>query len=68
MIDIAIRNVKILDGTGSPAFEGDVGIDGDRISAVGQVGAAKTEVDGQGAHLSPGFIVKPKENRVAFLN
>ena len=56
MTDIAIRNVKILDGTGAPAFEGDVGIDGDRISAVGEVGKATTEIDGQGAHLSPGFV------------
>lgn len=56
MTDIAIRNVKILDGNGTPAFEGDVGIDGDRISAVGEVGKATTEIDGKGAHLSPGFV------------
>jgi len=56
MTDIAIRNVKILDGSGSPAFEGDVGIEGDRISAIGKVGVAKTEIDGKGAHLSPGFV------------
>lgn len=56
MTDIAIRNVKILDGTGATAFEGDVGIEGDRISAVGDVPAATTEIDGKGAHLSPGFI------------
>lgn len=56
MTDIAIRNVKILDGTGAPAFEGDVGIDGDKISAVGDVGKATTDIDGQGAHLSPGFV------------
>jgi len=56
MTDIAIRNVKILDGTGAPAFEGDVGIEGDRIAVVGEVGKAKTEIDGAGAHLSPGFV------------
>ncbi|MEX0941606.1 MAG: D-aminoacylase [Pseudomonadales bacterium] len=56
MTDIAIRNVKILDGTGAPAFEGDIGIDGDRISAVGDVPGASTEIDGKGAHLAPGFI------------
>lgn len=56
MPDIAIRNVKILDGTGSPPVEGDIGIDGDRISAIGDVGPAATEIDGNGAHLSPGFI------------
>ncbi|MDZ7683671.1 MAG: D-aminoacylase [Gammaproteobacteria bacterium] len=56
MTDIAIRNVRILDGTGSPAFEGDIGIEGDRISAVGDVPGADREIDGEGAHLSPGFI------------
>lgn len=56
MTDIAIRNVQILDGTGTPAFEGDIGIEGDRISAVGKVSAATTEIDGKGMHLSPGFV------------
>lgn len=56
MTDIAIRNVKILDGMGTTAFEGDVGIEGERISAVGEVGAATTEIDGKGLHLSPGFV------------
>ncbi len=56
MTDIAIRNVRVLDGTGSPAFDADIGIEGDRISAVGEVGPAKQEIDGGGAHLSPGFI------------
>lgn len=56
MTDLAIRNVKILDGTGAPAFEGDIGIEGDRISAVGEVGSATTEIDGKGLHLSPGFV------------
>jgi N-acyl-D-amino-acid deacylase len=56
MTDIAIRNINILDGTGSPAFQGDVGIEGDRISAIGEVGAAATEIDGNGLHLAPGFI------------
>jgi N-acyl-D-amino-acid deacylase len=56
MTDIAIRNVRVLDGTGAEAFEADVGIEGDRISAVGEVGNARTEIDGKGAHLSPGFV------------
>jgi len=56
MTDIAIRNIRILDGTGAPAFDADIGIEGDRISAVGEVGTATTEIDGKGACLSPGFI------------
>ena len=34
MHDIVIRNGRIIDGTGSPEFVGDIAIDGDRISAV----------------------------------
>ena len=55
-IELAIRNVAILDGTGGPPVEGDVGIEGDRISAVGRVGPAATNIDGRGHTLAPGFI------------
>ena len=34
MADISIRNVSVLDGTGSPAFAADVLVEGGRISAV----------------------------------
>jgi N-acyl-D-amino-acid deacylase len=56
MTDLAIRDVQVLDGNGGEPFEGDVGVTGGRISAVGDVGAARQEIDGQGAYLSPGFI------------
>ena len=35
MHDLVIRNGKVIDGTGRPAFSADVAIDGDRIVAVG---------------------------------
>ena len=35
MHDIVIRGGTIVDGTGKPAFGGDVAIDGGRIAAVG---------------------------------
>src|SRR4051812_27104759 len=35
MHDTVIRGGSIIDGTGSPAFIGDVAIDGDRITQVG---------------------------------
>jgi N-acyl-D-aspartate/D-glutamate deacylase len=56
MIDLAIRNVQVLDGTGTPPRQADVGVDGGRIVDVGTVGAARTEIDGCGACLAPGFI------------
>ncbi|MFT4721638.1 MAG: N-acyl-D-amino-acid deacylase, partial [Candidatus Azotimanducaceae bacterium] len=56
MTDISIRNVKVLDGTGSPAVEADIEISDGRIKTVGSAGAATLEIDGQGAHIAPGFI------------
>ncbi len=55
-MDIAIRNVQILDGNGGEPYPADVGIVEGRIAAIGTVGAATTEVDGAGAYLAPGFI------------
>ncbi|MEM7276226.1 MAG: D-aminoacylase [Actinomycetota bacterium] len=57
-LDLAIRNVRILDGTGGPAVEGEVGVAGDRIVAAGPepVGDATTAIDGGGKVLAPGFV------------
>lgn len=55
--DILIRGGLVVDGTGAPAYAGDVAIDGDRISAVGQVdGTAHRTIDATGHVVSPGFI------------
>ncbi len=59
MADISIRNVSVLDGTGSEAQPADVLVEGGRISAVDtrmSGMAARTEIDGQGLTLAPGFI------------
>ena len=37
--DVVIANGRIVDGTGAPWFRGDVGITGDRISAIGALNA-----------------------------
>jgi N-acyl-D-aspartate/D-glutamate deacylase len=56
-LTLVIRNARIVDGSGAPAFMGDVGVAGDRIVAVGQVdGRGATEVDAGGKVLAPGFI------------
>src|SRR5215469_1123563 len=56
-IDLAIRGARILDGSGGPAFEGDVEIDGARVAAVGSASApARAEIDAEGLCLAPGFI------------
>jgi dihydroorotase/N-acyl-D-amino-acid deacylase len=59
--DLVIANGRIVDGTGNPWYEGDVGVRGDRIVAVtpkgGLAGAAtKERVDAGGLVVSPGFI------------
>jgi N-acyl-D-aspartate/D-glutamate deacylase len=56
--DILITNGKILDGTGHPAFSGDVGIKGDTIAEIGNLEGKKAAkiIDAKGFVVSPGFI------------
>ncbi|MEA2787896.1 MAG: N-acyl-D-amino-acid deacylase [Acetobacteraceae bacterium] len=56
--DLIIRDATIFDGLGSPRFRADVGVTGDRIVAVGDLGASEAdrEVDADGLALAPGFI------------
>src|SRR6185437_4139985 len=56
--DLIIRDATVLDGTGASRFTADVGITGDRIAAVGDLGAASAEreVTATGKALAPGFI------------
>ncbi|HUP85171.1 MAG TPA: D-aminoacylase [Acidimicrobiales bacterium] len=57
--DLVIRNVRIVDGTGGPATDGDVAVEGGRITEVGTVTSAAantTELNGNGRVLSPGFV------------
>jgi N-acyl-D-amino-acid deacylase len=56
MTDLAIRNVRVLDGSGGAACEADVEVDHGRITAVGRAARATREIDGHGACLAPGFI------------
>lgn len=57
MYDLVIRNGKIVDGTGSDAFVGDVAIEGNKIVAVGQnLGPGKEEIDAQGKLVTPGWV------------
>jgi N-acyl-D-aspartate/D-glutamate deacylase len=57
MHDMVIRGGTIVDGTGRPAFEGDVAIDNGRITAVGKVSAGgREEIDARGKLVTPGFV------------
>ena len=54
--DLVIRGATVVDGTGAPPRHADVAVDGDRITAVGDVGAGRRTIDGDGATLTPGFV------------
>lgn len=56
--DLVIRNARILDGTGAPAFDGDVEVTDGRVTSVGtaSAGAGTTVLDAGGQVLSPGFV------------
>ena len=55
--DIVIKNGKIVDGTGSDPFFGDIAIKGDVISEMGEVtSSGKIELNADGRVVSPGFV------------
>jgi N-acyl-D-aspartate/D-glutamate deacylase len=57
MHDLVIKGGTVVDGTGAPARPADVAIDGDRITAIGEVtGEAKRVIDAHGAYVTPGFV------------
>ena len=67
--DLLILNGRIIDGTGSPWYSGDVGIRDGRIAAIGRLqGAeAKRTVDAAGRVVAPGFIDMLGQSEMAIL-
>jgi N-acyl-D-amino-acid deacylase len=57
MHDIVIRGGTIVDGTGQPAFTGDLAVDGGRIATVGgKAGPARRDIDADGLLVTPGWV------------
>ncbi|MGQ0737293.1 MAG: N-acyl-D-amino-acid deacylase family protein [Acidobacteriota bacterium] len=56
--DVLILDARVVDGTGAPWFHADVGVSGDRITAVGRLQGAQAtmRIDARGLVLAPGFI------------
>lgn len=56
--DIVIRNGTVIDGLGDQTLKADVGIIGERIQAIGKLGAAQARsiIDAAGKAVTPGFI------------
>ena len=56
MIDLAIRDGLLVDGTGVEPRLADVGVDGGQVVAIGDVGPAQRDLDVAGLVVSPGFV------------
>jgi N-acyl-D-amino-acid deacylase len=70
--DVVITGGRVIDGTGSAWFHGDVGIRGDRIARIAPAGMlassrATHRVDARGMVVAPGFIDIQGHSRAEFL-
>ena len=55
--DLLIKNGRIIDGSGRPAFNGDVGVARGRIVELGRLdGAARRVIEADGRVIAPGFV------------
>jgi N-acyl-D-amino-acid deacylase len=55
--DLLIRNGRIVDGSGMPAFRGDIAVKDGKIAEIGNLsGQAKRTIDADGRAVAPGFI------------
>ena len=56
--DVIVANGRVVDGTGAPWMRADIAIKGDRIAAIGTLGAAQagTRIDASNLVVAPGFI------------
>ncbi|MFH9722549.1 amidohydrolase family protein [Streptomyces sp. NPDC017254] len=74
-MDLVFRDAEVVDGTGAPSYRADVAIDGGRIAAIVQEGAAagcqrptaRRVVDAEGLVLAPGFIDMHAHSDLALL-
>lgn len=56
--DLIVRGGTVYDGLGGEPIQADIGIRGDRIASIGDLGAANatSEINASGKAVSPGFI------------
>src|SRR5262249_41848534 len=55
--DLLIKNGRVIDGSGMPAFRGDVGVRNGKIAEIGKLrGTAARTIDADGLVVAPGFI------------
>jgi N-acyl-D-aspartate/D-glutamate deacylase len=57
MFDVIVKGGRVVDGSGQPAFQGDVAVKDGRIAAVGDIrDEARQVIDATGRVVAPGFI------------
>ena len=57
MLDLLIKNARVVDGTGAAPYRADVGVQDGKILEVGTIDAsAKHTIDANGNLLTPGFV------------
>ncbi len=57
MYDLIIKNGRIVDGTGNPAFNGDIAIKDGLVASLGSVSQpAKKTIDAEGHLVAPGWV------------
>lgn len=58
LFDLVVKNGIVVDGTGNPWFEAEVGIKDGRISDIGELSSSESKrvLDAKGLVVAPGFI------------
>ena len=57
MHELIVEGGTIVDGTGQPAFRGDIALTDGRVSGVGRdLGSADRRIDADGALVTPGWV------------
>ena len=67
--DVIIRGGDVYDGTGGPPVHADIGITGDRVTAIGDLksASAPTSIDAKGLAVAPGFINMLSHSEVSLI-
>jgi len=67
--DTVIYNGRIIDGTGSPWYSGDIAIQNGRIAAIGKLSpsSGRRSIDAHGMVVAPGFIDMLGQSEITIL-
>ncbi|GGP89386.1 N-acyl-D-amino-acid deacylase family protein [Streptomyces roseolilacinus] len=70
-MELVIRDVRVVDGTGGPSYRADVGVDGGLVAAVRREGdrplSGARVLDAAGLALAPGFVDMHAHSDLALL-